>query len=133
VDIVCAAVGSEALNVDEWVCSPLNVGGGTVQCAHGTFPVPAPATLELLTSRNAPVYSSGIEKELVTPTGAAIVSVLANHFAAFPAMKVARTAYGAGYRDLPDYPNVLRLTLGDLHLVPVTYKRSLSSRRTSTT
>src|SRR5262249_19316621 len=68
VDIVCSAVGAEVLNVDEWVCSPLNVGGGTVECAHGTFPIPAPATLELL--KNAPVYSGEIQKELVTPTGA---------------------------------------------------------------
>ena len=78
VDIVCASVGSEALGVDEWVCSPLNVGGGTVVCAHGTFPIPAPATLELL--KKAPVYSGEIQKELVTPTGAAIVSVLASRF-----------------------------------------------------
>ena len=75
VDIVCAAVGAEALGVDEIVCSPLNVGGGTVKCAHGTFPVPAPATVELL--KDAPVYSSGIQAELVTPTGAAIVKMLA--------------------------------------------------------
>jgi len=67
VDIVCAAVGAEALAVDEIMCSPLNVGGGTVKCAHGTLPVPAPATLELL--KNVPVYSSGIQAELVTPTG----------------------------------------------------------------
>ncbi|HZD94916.1 MAG TPA: LarC family nickel insertion protein, partial [Candidatus Sulfotelmatobacter sp.] len=72
VDIVCAAVGAEALGVDEWICSPLNVGGGTVACAHGTFPIPAPATLELL--KGAPVYSGEVQKELVTPTGAAIVN-----------------------------------------------------------
>ncbi|HSM85398.1 MAG TPA: LarC family nickel insertion protein, partial [Candidatus Limnocylindrales bacterium] len=64
VDIVCASVGAEALGVDEWACSPLNVGGGTVVCAHGAFPIPAPATLELL--KNAPVYSGEIQKELVT-------------------------------------------------------------------
>jgi uncharacterized protein (TIGR00299 family) protein len=112
VDIVCAAVGSEALGVDEWICSPLNVGGGTVVCAHGTFPVPAPATVELLQSRNAPVFSSGIQKELLTPTGAAIVSVLANRFTPFPPMKIEKTGYGAGYRDLPGQANVLRLTIG---------------------
>lgn len=111
VDIVCAAVGAEALQVEEWVCSPLNVGGGTVVCAHGTFPIPAPATLELL--KNAPVYSSGPQKELVTPTGAAIAKTLARRFAAFPSMKVTATGYGAGTRDFPGYPNVLRLTLGD--------------------
>ena len=113
VDIVCAAVGAAALDVDQWVCSPLNVGSGTVECAHGRFPIPAPATLELLRSRNAPVYSSGIEKELVTPTGAAIVSVLVQRFGALPPMRVERTGYGAGYRDLPGNPNVVRLTLGE--------------------
>ena len=111
VDIVCAAVGSLALGVDEWVCSPLNVGGGTVDCAHGRFPVPSPATVELL--RGAPVYSSGISAELVTPTGAAIVKTLCKCFAPFPAMKIATTGYGAGSRDFPRQPNVLRLTIGE--------------------
>ena len=111
VDIVCAAVGAEALGVDEWICSPLNVGGGTVVCAHGTFPIPAPATLELL--KNAPVYSGEIQKELVTPTGAAIVSVLASRFASFPAIKTERVAYGAGSRNFKNFPNVLRLTVGE--------------------
>jgi uncharacterized protein (TIGR00299 family) protein len=111
VDIVCAAVGAEALGVDEIVCSPLNVGGGTVKCAHGTFPVPAPATLELLA--DAPVYSSGLHVELVTPTGAAIVKTLASRFAAFPQMKVEKSGYGAGSRDFPGHPNVVRLTVGE--------------------
>src|SRR6267142_2519200 len=111
VDITCAAVGSEALGVDEIVCSPLNVGGGTVVCAHGTFPIPAPATLELL--RNAPVYSGEIQKELVTPTGAAIVSVLAARFSGFPKMRPGKTGYGAGSRSFKGHPNVLRLTIGE--------------------
>ncbi|HEY6306037.1 MAG TPA: nickel pincer cofactor biosynthesis protein LarC [Candidatus Angelobacter sp.] len=111
VDIVCASVGSEALGVDEWVCSPLNVGGGTVECAHGTFPIPAPATLDLL--RNAPVYSGEIQKELVTPTGAAIVQVLAAKFGRFPRMKTEKIAYGAGTRNFKGHPNVLRLSLGE--------------------
>ena len=110
VDIVCASVGAEALGVDEWVCSPLNVGGGTVNCAHGTFPIPAPATLELL--KNAPVYSGEIQKELVTPTGAAIVSVLVSRFEKFPAMKAEKVAYGAGTRNFKRFPNVVRLTVG---------------------
>jgi pyridinium-3,5-bisthiocarboxylic acid mononucleotide nickel chelatase len=113
VDIVCAAVGVETLGVDEIVCSPLNVGGGTVSCAHGTFPVPAPATLELL--KDAPVYSSGIQAELVTPTGAAIVKTLVRQFASFPAMKVEKIGYGAGTRELAEQANVLRLTLGERH------------------
>src|SRR5579862_6008291 len=110
VDIVCASVGSEALGVDEIVCSPLNVGGGTVKCAHGTFPVPAPATVELL--KDAPVYSSGLQAELVTPTGAAIVKTLAARFAAFPEMKIEKAGYGAGSRDFSGHPNVVRLTVG---------------------
>jgi uncharacterized protein (TIGR00299 family) protein len=111
VDIVCAAVGSLALEVDEWVCSPLNVGGGSVECAHGKFPVPSPATVELL--RGVPVYSSGVNAELVTPTGAAVVKTLCKRFVPFPAMRIAATGYGAGSRDLPGQPNVVRLTIGD--------------------
>jgi pyridinium-3,5-bisthiocarboxylic acid mononucleotide nickel chelatase len=114
VDIVCAAVGAEALGVEEWVCSPLNVGGGTVKCAHGTFPVPAPATVELL--RGAPVYSSGLNVELVTPTGAAIVKTLVQRFASFPEMRIEKTGYGAGTRDFQGHANVLRLTVGEAQL-----------------
>lgn len=112
VDIVCAAVGAESLGLDEWVCSPLNVGGGTVDCAHGRFPVPTPATVELL--RGAPVYSSGLELELVTPTGAAIVRTLASRFSAFPGMAIEKVGYGAGTRDIRNHANVLRLTIGEL-------------------
>jgi len=111
VDIVCASVGAEALGVDEIVCSPLNVGGGTVNCAHGTFPVPAPATVELL--KDAPVYSSGIQMELVTPTGAAIVKTLAKRFGPFPELRTEKSAYGAGSRDLNGHPNVLRIVIGE--------------------
>jgi len=111
VDITCAAVGAEALNVGEIVCSPLNVGGGTVTCAHGTFPVPAPATVELL--KNVPVYSSGLQSELVTPTGAAIVRTLATRFASFPEMKIEKAGYGAGTRDFSAHANVLRITIGE--------------------
>jgi hypothetical protein len=110
VDIVCAAVGVEALGVDELICSPLNVGSGTVECAHGTFPIPAPATVELL--KGAPVYSAGPQAELVTPTGAAIVATLAKRFESFPAMKIEKSGYGAGTRDFPGHANVLRITLG---------------------
>jgi pyridinium-3,5-bisthiocarboxylic acid mononucleotide nickel chelatase len=115
VDIVCAAIGVEALGVDEIVCSPLNVGGGTVKCAHGTLPIPAPATLELL--KGAPVYSSGIEVELVTPTGAAIVKTLAKRFAHFPEITIEAMGYGAGSRDFPGHPNLVRLTVGGTHAV----------------
>jgi uncharacterized protein (TIGR00299 family) protein len=111
VDIVCAAVGAEALGVDEIICSSLNVGGGTMKCAHGTFPVPAPATVELL--KHAPLYSSGIQAELVTPTGAAIIKTLCTRFATFPAMKVEKSGYGAGTRDFSGHANVARLTVGE--------------------
>jgi len=111
VDIVCAAVGADSLHLDQIICSPLNVGGGTVNCAHGTFPVPAPATLELL--KDAPIYSSGIQAELVTPTGAAIVKVLTNGFAQFPPMTVDKSGYGAGARDFDRHANVLRMTIGE--------------------
>jgi len=113
VDIICAAVGVEALGVDQLFCSPLNVGGGTVTCAHGTLPVPAPATLELL--KGAPVYSSGAQVELVTPTGAAIVKTLATRFAEFPEMTIDKIGYGAGSRDPAGQPNVVRLTVGEAH------------------
>jgi pyridinium-3,5-bisthiocarboxylic acid mononucleotide nickel chelatase len=89
----------------------LNVGGGTVTCAHGTFPVPAPATVELLSG--VPVYSSGLQAELVTPTGAAIVRTLATRFTSFPEMKIERAGYGAGTRDFPGHANVLRITIGE--------------------
>jgi pyridinium-3,5-bisthiocarboxylic acid mononucleotide nickel chelatase len=125
VDIVCAAVGAEMLGVDEIICSPLNVGGGMVKCSHGTFPVPAPATVELM--REAPVYSSGLQAELVTPTGAAIVKTLASRFAAFPEMKIEKSAYGAGSRDFPGHPNVVRLTVGEA------VSRSLAAQTSSET
>jgi uncharacterized protein (TIGR00299 family) protein len=111
VDIVCAAVGAEALGVEEMICSPLNVGGGMVKCAHGTFPVPAPATVELL--KDAPVYSSGLQAELVTPTGAAIVKTLSRRFSSFPEMTVEKAGYGAGSRDFSGHPNVVRLVIGE--------------------
>lgn len=126
VDIVCASVGSEALAVDEWVCSRLNVGGGTVKCAHGTLPVPAPATIELL--KGAPVYSSGLDVELVTPTGAAIVKTLASRFSPFPEMKIEKIGYGAGTRDLSTQPNVVRLTMGESesHIAPKAVQETIT-------
>jgi uncharacterized protein (TIGR00299 family) protein len=110
-DIVAVSAGCHWLKVDRWLCSPLNVGGGHVHCAHGKFPVPAPATLELL--QGLPVYSSGVQKELVTPTGAALLRALDATSSAFPAMSIGATGYGAGKRDLPGQPNVLRLVVGE--------------------
>ena len=109
-DIVCAAVGAEALAVDEWICSPLDVGSGSIECAHGRFPVPAPATAELL--RDAPIFSSGLQAELVTPTGAAIVATLASRYAPLPEIKLSNVGYGAGTRDFSGHANVLRLIVG---------------------
>jgi pyridinium-3,5-bisthiocarboxylic acid mononucleotide nickel chelatase len=110
-DIVGACAGLEMLGIDDLRCSPLNVGGGTVRCDHGVLPVPAPATAELL--QGIPVYSSGIQAELVTPTGAALVAVLASGFGPLPAMTVQSSGYGAGTRDLGEFPNVLRMFLGE--------------------
>ncbi len=111
VDIVCAAAGCEALRVDRWLASPLNVGSGTVKCQHGTLPVPAPATLALL--GDAPVYAAGPPLERVTPTGAAILRMLDVRYAPLPAMRVKASGYGAGERDTAGQPNLLRLLVGE--------------------
>lgn len=111
VDIVCAAAGCETLRVDRWLSSPLNVGSGTVKCAHGTLPVPAPATLALI--GDAPVYAAGPAMERVTPTGAALLRMLDASYGTLPAMRVEARGYGAGGRDTPGEPNLLRLLVGD--------------------
>jgi pyridinium-3,5-bisthiocarboxylic acid mononucleotide nickel chelatase len=110
IDIVGAVFALEWVGADRIVCSPLNVGGGTVQSAHGLFPVPAPATLRLL--GDAPVYSGPIQKELVTPTGALIATSYASSFGPIPEMAVETVGYGAGDRDTPGTPNVLRVIIG---------------------
>jgi pyridinium-3,5-bisthiocarboxylic acid mononucleotide nickel chelatase len=111
VDIVATSAGIHSLAIDKWFCSPLNVGGGMVDCAHGRFPVPAPATADLL--RGLPTYSAYIEEELVTPTGAALVRALDATFGPQPAMRVEQIGYGAGTRNSKDFPNVLRLSIGE--------------------
>jgi len=111
VDIVCTATGSDALGVDRWMASPLNVGSGTVKCAHGTLPVPAPATLALLAA--APVYAAGEPMERVTPTGAALLRMLDVTYGTLPAMSVKTRGYGAGGRDTPNEPNLLRILVGE--------------------
>lgn len=113
VDIVGACAGFDLLGVDKVYCSPLNVGGGSVNTGHGVLPAPAPATVELLKAVCAPVYSSGPAAELVTPTGAAVVATLAAGFGAMPAMKLLAAGYGAGSKDFADRPNVLRILLGE--------------------
>ena len=112
VDIVGACIGLEALNIEKIISAPLHVGSGTFQCAHGTYPVPGPATAELLTG--VPVYSKDIEGELVTPTGAAIVATLAADYGNLPAMKIERIGYGAGTRTYQSFPNTLRAVIGEL-------------------
>ncbi len=111
VDIVGAAIGFELLGIDEFACSAFDVGAGVVKTAHGLLPVPAPATAELL--RGAPTYSSGIQRELVTPTGAAIATTLSVRFAEMPAMILRAIGYGAGSADLAEKANVLRLLIGE--------------------
>ena len=114
VDIVCASAGIHYLqssqSLTRWFASPVNVGGGMVDCAHGRFPVPAPATADLL--RGVPTYSAHIQKELVTPTGAAILRSLNPTFGPQPFMRVEHIGYGAGSRNPENFPNVLRLSVG---------------------
>jgi pyridinium-3,5-bisthiocarboxylic acid mononucleotide nickel chelatase len=112
VDIACCAAAVDALDLDQWYCSPVNVGGGFVNCAHGRFPVPAPATAELL--KNAPVYSAHVQVELVTPTGAALLRALDCRFESAPMMRVQSIGYGAGTRNPERFPNVLRVSLAEV-------------------
>lgn len=111
VDVVGACIGFELLKVERFACSELHVGSGMVEMAHGRFPVPPPAVTELL--KDAPVYSTDIKGELVTPTGAAIISTVCEEFGRLPKMRIERTGYGAGAREYQKFPNALRLILGD--------------------
>jgi uncharacterized protein (TIGR00299 family) protein len=110
VDIVSAAIGLDALGIEKVYCSPLAVGGGTVKSAHGTLPVPAPATAELL--KGVPTIGGPIDKELLTPTGAAILTTVAESFGPLPQMKIEATGRGAGTLDSEQIPNVVRLFIG---------------------
>jgi uncharacterized protein (TIGR00299 family) protein len=110
-DIVGAAVALDLLGIDTVVCSPINVGSGTVNTEHGVLPVPAPATARLLTG--APVYARGPEMELTTPTGAALASTLAVRFGPMPSMRIASMGYGAGTKDFTEQANVLRVVTGE--------------------
>ena len=112
VDIVGACIGFDALGIAKFASSPLNVGGGTAKMAHGILPVPAPATARLL--QGAPTYSNGVQKELVTPTGAAIIATLCESFGPQPAMTVSSIGYGAGTLDLEHQPNVVRIMIGEV-------------------
>ena len=109
VDIVGSVWGIQQLGIEKIHISKVNVGGGFVKCEHGILPVPAPATLSLMVGK--PIYSSGVERELLTPTGAAILTTLGSEFGSMPLMKVERIGYGAGRDNLP-HPNLLRLIIG---------------------
>ncbi|MCD9187414.1 MAG: nickel pincer cofactor biosynthesis protein LarC [Pyrinomonadaceae bacterium] len=110
IDVVGACIGFEMLGIEKFVCSKIHVGSGFVNMAHGKFPVPPPAVAEIL--QNMPIYSTEIEGELITPTGAAIIAAVCEEFGQIPEMRIEKTAYGAGTRDYVDFPNVLRLILG---------------------
>ncbi|MGI8919876.1 MAG: nickel pincer cofactor biosynthesis protein LarC [Pyrinomonadaceae bacterium] len=110
VDVVGAAICFNLLQIDRFVCSPLNVGSGTVEMAHGRFPVPPPAVTELL--KSAPIYATDIKGELVTPTGAAIITSVCNEYGPLPAMRLDRSGYGAGTRTYEKFPNALRVLIG---------------------
>jgi len=111
VDVVGAAICFEALQIERFVCSPLHVGSGMVKMAHGQFPIPPPAVAELL--KGVPFYSTEIKGELLTPTGAAIITTVCTEYGPIPEMKTDATGYGAGTREYPDFPNVLRVLLGE--------------------
>lgn len=109
IDVVGAIIAVRALGIEEIYASPLHVGKGFIKCAHGTLPVPAPATMELL--KDMPIYGGDINSELVTPTGAAIIATMARSFGELPPMVIKKIGYGAGERDLP-IPNLLRVFVG---------------------
>ena len=111
VDIVGSVIGLTHLNVDAVYASPLSLGRGFVRCAHGLMPVPVPGTMELL--KGVPIHQTDIPKELVTPTGAALITTLSQEFGVMPQMRLDRVGYGAGTRDLEQRPNLLRLCLGE--------------------
>ena len=111
VDVVGALVGLERLGIDRVHASPINVGGGFVECKHGVLPVPAPASMKLL--EGVPIYSRGPQAELVTPTGAVLLRSLASGFGPLPPQKVVSHGYGAGKSEFADWPNLLRAIIGE--------------------
>jgi uncharacterized protein (TIGR00299 family) protein len=111
VDVVGAAICFDSLKIDRFVCSPLHVGSGTVQMAHGRFPIPPPAVAELL--KGVPFYATDIKGELLTPTGAAIITTVCEQYGPIPQLKTTSMGYGAGTREYEDFPNVLRVLIGE--------------------
>ncbi len=110
IDVVGGVAGLTALGIERVYCSPFHVGSGTVECAHGTFPIPAPATAELI--KGKPFYSTGVTGELLTPTGAAILTTICSGFGPSPAMTMEQIGYGAGTSER-DIPNLLRIIIGE--------------------
>jgi len=111
IDVVGAAICFEVAGIERFVCSPLQVGSGFVDMEHGRFPVPPPAVAELL--KGAPVYSTEIKGEMVTPTGAAIIATVCTEYGPIPSMELQRTGYGAGTRQYDTFPNALRVLIGE--------------------
>lgn len=111
IDVCGAAIGFELLGIERFISSPLRVGAGMTEMAHGRFPIPPPAVAELL--KGKPIYAGEIEGEFVTPTGAAIITAVCQDFASFPLMKVEASGYGAGSRNHNKFPNALRLLVGE--------------------
>lgn len=111
IDVCGAAIGFDLLGVDTFVCSSLRVGTGMTEMAHGRFPIPPPAVAELLKGKT--IYAGDIEGEFVTPTGAAIITTVCEQFGTMPSMRIEASGYGAGTRNHKDFPNVLRLFLGE--------------------
>src|SRR5499427_762502 len=115
VDTVGTAIGFDALGIDRFVCSAINVGSGFIHCQHGVYPVPAPATADLL--RHATIYQKHAQTELVTPTGAAILSAVVNRFGDLSGFAAEKIGYGAGSKQFADFPNCLRVMIGEEHAV----------------
>jgi uncharacterized protein (TIGR00299 family) protein len=110
IDVCGAAIGFELLGIEQFVSSPLHVGTGMIEMAHGRFPIPPPAVAELL--KGKPIYAGDIEGEFVTPTGAAIITAVCEQFGPVPPMKIEATGYGAGTRNHQNFPNALRIFVG---------------------
>src|SRR5213076_917177 len=111
IDVCGATIGFDLLGIGEFISSPLRVGFGMAQMAHGRFPIPPPAVAELL--KNTPIYAGEIEGEFATPTGAAIIATVYERFESLPAMQISATGYGAGTRDPKGFPNALRILVGE--------------------
>ena len=120
-DVVGAAICFDALKIDRFVCSPLHVGSGMVKMAHGQFPIPPPAVAELL--KGVPFYATEIKGELLTPTGAAIITTVCSEYGPIPQMTTEVTGYGAGTREYQDFPNVLRVLIGETENVNASDER----------